>query len=210
MVQKKKYYVVWKGAKPGIYESWADCKKQIHGFDGAMYKSFENEEIAKKAFFENAIKHVRSKQNKSGYIDSPKKVGSPIVPSISVDAACSGNPGVMEYRCVDTYSKKELFKGGPFPEGTNNIGEFLAIVHALSFMKKQESNLPIYTDSTIAMKWVHIKNAKTKLEKTPLNIELFDLIDRATAWLNTNSWQNPILKWETKSWGEIPADFGRK
>ena len=99
---------------------------------------------------------------------------------------------------------------GPFPNGTNNIGEFLALVHGLAFLKDKKSDLPVYTDSKIAMSWIRQKKCKTKLNKNSKNEKLFELIKRAEVWLTKNNFNNPILKWETKSWGEIPADFGRK
>ena len=43
---KKKYYAVKKGRSPGIYETWADCKKQVDGFPGAVYKGFPVREEA--------------------------------------------------------------------------------------------------------------------------------------------------------------------
>lgn len=43
----------------------------------------------------------------------------------------------MEYRGVDTKTRKQIFIQGPFEEGTNNIGEFLAIVHGLALLKKR-------------------------------------------------------------------------
>lgn len=204
---KQKYYVVWKGQKPGIYSSWADCEKQIKGFVGALYKSFEDIKEAEKAYISKP--HLFMGKPKST-INSLISVGKPIIPSISVDAACAGNPGLMEYRGVDTESKKQLFHNGPYKHGTNNIGEFLAIVHGLAMLKKHNSNLPIYTDSITALSWIKAKKARTKLEQTPQNQELFELIQRAEYWLNNNSWPNTLLKWETEIWGEIPADFGRK
>jgi ribonuclease HI len=129
----------------------------------------------------------------------------------SVDAACSGNPGAMEYRGVITDTGQELFRQGPFKKGTNNIGEFLAIVHALALLKKLgDSNRIIYTDSRTAMAWVRNKKVKTLLKKEAANEDIFDLIDRALKWLASNTYSNKIIKWETKRWGEIPADFGRK
>ena len=116
----------------------------------------------------------------------------------------------MEYRGVDTKTKKELFKQGPFEEGTNNIGEFLAIVHGLAFLKQNTSNRIIYTDSRTALSWVKKKTCNTKLEKADKNKTLFELVDRAVNWLKTNDYKTVIVKWETKAWGEIPADFGRK
>ena len=137
-------------------------------------------------------------------------VGEPIANSLSVDAACSGNPGVLEYRGVYTSTGREIFKQGPFPEGTVNIGEFLALVHGLAYLKQKNKNIPVYSDSKTAISWVKNKKVKTKLELNKKNKKLFDLIDRALNWLQSNNFENQILKWETKYWGEIPADFGRK
>jgi ribonuclease HI len=127
-----------------------------------------------------------------------------------VDAACNTVTGDMEYQGVDAKSKRLIFHQGPYRDGTNNIGEFLAIVHALAILKREKSSLPIYTDSMTAISWVRNRKANTKLAKSPENEILFDLLDRAEKWLKENIWKNPILKWETTIWGEIPADFGRK
>ncbi len=136
--------------------------------------------------------------------------GSPVVPSISVDGACSGKTRLAEYQGVDTETGTVLFKKGPFMDGTNNIMEFLALVHALALCKQQDIEVPIYSDSVNAMKWVKAKKAGTKLEKTAHNQVLFDLISRAEKWLSANTYKNEILKWQTQAWGEVPADFGRK
>jgi ribonuclease HI len=116
----------------------------------------------------------------------------------------------MEYRGVDTKTKKQLFFQGPFEEGTNNIGEFLAIVHGLALLKKTKSDKIIYTDSKTAISWVKNKKCNTKLKRSEKNKPVFDLVDRAIHWLKTNTYNTVIVKWETKAWGEIPADFGRK
>lgn len=130
--------------------------------------------------------------------------------SLAVDAACSGNPGVMEYRGVCVETGKQLFYVGPFPQGTNNIGEFLALVHGLALFKREHIDIPIYSDSMNAIAWVRKKKCNTKLERTVENEKLFELIERAEYWLKNNTYTNRILKWETRIWGEIPADFGRK
>ena len=116
----------------------------------------------------------------------------------------------MEYQGVDTKTKKIIFKHGPFKQGTNNIGEFLALVHGLAELKKNNSSKAIYTDSITAISWVNKKKCNTKLTKVKENEKLFELIDRAILWLNKNKYETKILKWKTKIWGEIPADFGRK
>ncbi|RIA11029.1 ribonuclease HI [Flavobacteriaceae bacterium MAR_2010_72] len=209
--KKKKYYTVWKGHHPGVFESWDDCKAQINDFQGAQYKSFETFDAAKKALKGNYKDYITKGKFKSELSESQlKKIGNPNYNSISVDAASSGNPGKMEYQGVDTKSKKQLFKQGPFEEGTNNIGEFLAIVHGLALLKKNKSDRIIYTDSKTAISWVKKKICNTKLERTPKNEKLFELVDRAVHWLKTNTYTTVIVKWETKAWGEIPADFGRK
>lgn len=211
MAKKQKFYVVWKGKHPGIFESWDDCKAQIEGFKGAQYKSFSTFQEAKKAFNSNYLEYKGKKKGKSELTpEELLKIGEPNMHSISVDAASSGNPGVMEYQGVDTKTKKKLFKQGPFQEGTNNIGEFLALVHGLAFLKQQKSDRIIYSDSRIAIGWVRKKHCKTKLKPSAKNKDIFELIDRAENWLKTNRFNTPIVKWETKAWGEIPADFGRK
>ena len=209
--KKKKYYTVWKGHHTGVFESWDDCKSQIKDFQGAQYKSFETFDAAKTAFKGNYKDYITKGKFKSELSEAQlKKIGQPNYNSISVDAASSGNPGKMEYRGVDTKSKKQLFIQGPFEEGTNNIGEFLAIVHGLALLKKNDDNRIIYTDSKTAISWVKKKTCNTKLVRNPKNEKLFELVERAVAWLKTNTYTTTIVKWETKAWGEIPADFGRK
>ncbi|MDD7318980.1 MAG: reverse transcriptase-like protein [Prevotella sp.] len=128
----------------------------------------------------------------------------------AVDAGCSGNPGPMEYQGIDLATGARLFHFGPM-RGTNNIGEFLAIVHALALCRQHGlHNKTIYSDSYNAILWVKNRKCKTKLERTPETARLYDIILRAEKWLATNEFHNPIVKWDTAKWGEIPADFGRK
>jgi len=211
MAKKEKFYVVWKGKRPGVFTTWDDCKAAITGYKGAQYKSFPSFAEAKKAYNSN-YEEYKGKKNAAPSLTPEQllQIGSPNYHSISVDAASSGNPGVMEYQGVDTKSGKILFKQGPFAEGTNNIGEFLAIVHGLAFLKQRKSDRIIYTDSRTAISWVRKKTCNTKMVESPKNKALFDLVRRAVKWLKTNSYDTPIVKWETKAWGEIPADFGRK
>ncbi|NDV58021.1 viroplasmin family protein [Bacteroides sp. 519] len=205
---KKKYYVVWDGVNPGIYDSWNDCQLQIKGYDGAKYKSFETREEAEKASASSPYAYIGKKApGKTPKLDSyPKEV---VDNSLAVDAACSGNPGPMEYRGVHIASGQEIFRFGPM-KGTNNIGEFLALVHGLALLKQKGFDMPIYSDSVNAISWVKQKKCKTKLPRTKETEELFRIIERAEKWLQTNNYSTTILKWETKVWGEIPADFGRK
>lgn len=209
---KKKFYVVWKGKKPGVYSSWNACKRQVDGFEGAQYKSFVSLDEAEIALTKT-YKDYKGKNTKTIQLSQieKEKYGKPNLESISVDAACSGNPGKLEYRGVLTHNKKEIFRKGPYQKGTNNIGEFLALVHGIALLKsKNKENIPIYSDSKIAMSWVKQKKCKTNVRFDASNKDLLELIKRAENWLKNNSFENPIIKWETKAWGEIPADFGRK
>ena len=207
---KSKYYVVWQGHQTGIYDSWEKCKKQVDGVAAAKYKGFATLEEARQAFGSNAWNYLGKAAKAPVSSDLLKQHGMPLAEAICVDAACSGNPGVLEYRGVHKASGQEIFRRGPFPEGTNNIGEFLAIVTGLAWLKQQKLSLPLYSDSRNAISWVQKKQAKTKLEPNPKNSELFELILRAENWLKNNTYTTRILKWETEAWGEIPADFGRK
>lgn len=208
---KKNFYVVWDGIETGIFDSWEKCKAVTNNYPQAKYKSFQTLEMAQKAFSESYYDYAGKKIFESDLSkDDLLKIGKPILNSISVDAACSGNPGKMEYRGVMTNTKEQLFINGPFEEGTNNIGEFLALVHGISLLKKNNITIPVYSDSRNAIGWIRQKTCKTNLQKNEKNAKLFDLIARAEDWLKNNSFENKILKWETKAWGEIPADFGRK
>ena len=208
---KNKFYVVWQGKIRGIYDSWADCKKQVDCFDGALYKGFPTLDLAKNALNDDPRRYMSKGLHVPKKIVCPNPlIGEPVSDSICVDAACAGNPGILEYRGVDTKSGAELFRMGPFPEGTVNLGEFLGIVHALAYLKQRNSDWPVYSDSRTAIAWVRKKAINTNLAVSPKNEKLFDLVNRAITWINENQWPNKILKWETEFWGEIPADFGRK
>ncbi len=209
---KNRFYVVWSGRKPGIYSSWEACRAMVEGFEGARYMGFETRAKAEEAYAGHFSDYYRKGvgSQKAKLLGSNSRIGVPLPGSLTVDAACSGNPGVMEYRGVWLDDGSELFRMGPYPEGTVNIGEFLAIVHGLALLQQQGSDVAVYTDSMTAMKWVRDCRANTKLQENDLNKKLFEYIRRAESWLKKNRYPNPVLKWNTKHWGEIPADYGRK
>ena len=200
---KQKFYVVWKGNNPGVYQSWEKCQNEIKNINGALFKSFAGLEEAKKAYDQGYEEYKQS-------LDYKNISDGPELNSISVDAASSGNPGVMEYQGVDTNTKEILFKMGPFNNATNNIGEFLALVHGIAVLEKKSEKKIIYSDSITAMSWVRKKHCQTKLKRNEENEEVFVLVERAITWLKENNYSIVIKKWDTKNWGEIPADFGRK
>ncbi len=200
--------MVWRGITPGIYNTWDECKKQVTGYDGAQYKSFTDHDEAQRAFEKSywEVTQLKGKKNLLELTTADK----PNLASISVDAACSGNPGTLEFRGVFTDTETELFRRGPYTMGTVNIGEFLAIILALAWLKKHKLSYPIYSDSKTAMAWVRNKRVNTKLQRTTKNKEIFQALDNGVAWLKANPVKVEILKWKTSIWGEIPADYGRK
>ena len=199
---------MWSGKTPGIYDTWEDCEAQVKGVQGAKYKGFASRPEAEQAFASSPenyiIRKPKAEKEENGQLSTP------ILPALAVDAACSGNPGVMEFRGVIADTGTEVFHRGPFNGGTNNIGEFLAIVLGLAYLK--QNNLPwvLYTDSRTALSWLKKGHADTKIEWNAQNQDLFFMLRKAEMWLHDNTWTTPIYKWDTKSWGEIPADFGRK
>lgn len=204
---RHKFYVVWRGRNPGVYDNWDDAREQVDNFPDASYKSFPTASEAAKAFRQEAVKE--DTRDIAGILLG-RKEGAIDPKGWAVDASCLGNPGVMEYRCVDLRTGKEIFHGGPYPQGTNNIGEFLGIVHALALMAQRNEVHTLYSDSVIAINWVKKRVLKTKLAPNDVNAQLFQVMARALTWIRTHDWSVPILKWQTEIWGEIPADFGRK
>lgn len=207
---KNKFYVVWKGRQVGVFSTWDSCRIQIEGFKGAQYKSFPDRASAEQAFNAGYQQSAVSQQSTAKSFEDLPESQRPIGQSIAVDAACSGNPGKMEFQGVFVETKTHLFKSPVYEQGTNNIGEFLAIVYCLAWQQKNKLNYPIYSDSVNAQKWVREGACKTKVVENEKNKPLFDVIRWAEKWLRTNSFRVPIYKWKTEIWGEIPADFGRK
>lgn len=221
---KSKFYVVWEGKQPGVYKTWAECQAQTNGYPQAKFKSYESEEEARKMFvagwkkaFSSAAKAASSAgapgggaRRTSGGAAGASEAGKPDLDSLSVDVGCSGNPGIVEYKGVYTRTGEVVFQHPPISKGTNNMGEFLAIVHGLAYLKKIGSPMTIYSDSMTAISWVRKKTAASTLPRDASTREIWELVDRAEAWLRNNTYSNPIVKWNTKAWGEIKADYGRK
>ena len=169
MAKQPKFYVVWKGLKTGVFDTWDECQAQVAGYSGAKFKAFSTREAAQEAF-EQDYEQFEGQNTKTFPLPPAElaKLGV-ILDSVCVDAACNGYPGDLEYRGVNTKDGAEFFHRGPFPEGAVNIGEFLAIVHALALLVQQGRDCPIYSDSRTALSWVRKKQANTKLPRTSAN-----------------------------------------
>lgn len=219
---KAKFYVVWQGREAGIYDSWAACEAQVKGV-AAKYKGFATRKEAEVAFQANAEDYINRPSpalpSKGGSSSPMRRESCPILkgeiegihlPALAVDAACSGNPGLMELRGVIADTGTQVFHRGPYIDGTNNIGEFLAIVLGLAYLQQQNLPWALYSDSKTAIAWVRQKQCKTKLAWSTKNQDLLLAVRAAEKWLHEHTWTTPIYKWDTEHWGEIPADFGRK
>lgn len=210
----KKYYVVWAGNSTGVFDSWEECQLQIKNYPGARYKSFPSQQQAVEAYrgnpddYLNIFRGIASHRKK---IENYDAIPGIVPKSIAVDAACSGNPGPVEYRGVDISTGAELFHVGPLQGGSNNMGEFLALVHGIAWLQQRGlGTTAIYSDSRTGMAWLRNRRVKTAVAPTAANEPIRRLLSRAEQWLHTHTYANPILKWDTDAWGEIPADFGRK
>ena len=225
-----KFYVVFRGHNPGVYDDWDEVKVQTNGFPGAVFKGYDTSEEAAEAYRKfsgtedraellQLIRGAGSSYENCSRISSSGKPGPisfPITnPEIdadawAVDASCLGNPGKMEYRGVSLKTGEVIFQQGPFEDATNNIGEFLALVHAMALMTQRGEYHNIYSDSRTAISWWRNKRVKTQLKPSPRNTKVFELLARATVWVQTHVFPARVMKWDTERWGEIPADYGRK
>ncbi|TAF67846.1 MAG: ribonuclease H [Cytophagales bacterium] len=212
MAKKQKYYVVWKGHQQGIFEDWETCQKQVKNFPEAQFKSFDTYTEAQLAYKEGYWLTIQKykKENKP-----TSSINVHTYPqddtAICVDAACNMATKQMEYKGVWLKNKKIIFQSPVYEGATNNIGEFLAIVHALAWLEREnQPTTTIYSDSQTAIAWVRKKKANTKIDHTPENQTVRELIARAEKWLKEHNHNHSILKWQTEQWGEIPADYGRK
>jgi ribonuclease HI len=209
---KKKYYVVWIGFAPGVYETWAECEAAIKGFSNHKFKTFPTLESAQKAFAEGPEKHWGVVKSVSSLSEEDlATIGQPVTHSMCVDATWNTETRIMEYRGIWFHDRTEVFRIGPLENATINMGEFLAIVHALALMKKQSRDWPIYSDSQVGRHWVCNKGIGSEyIQQSETSDQVKSLLERAVRWLNENEFKNEIRKWETAVWGENPADFGRK
>lgn len=210
----RKFYVVWEGRAPGIYDSWEECEAQVTGYPGARYKGFGSQADAVAAFRgddKSQLDIIRAIGAHRPDIINYSAFPEIRLDAIAVDGACAKNPGPMEYRGVMVATGEEVFHLGPLEGGTNNIGEYVAIIHAASLFKRRgDTTTPIYSDSRTALSWIRRGHSNTTIKPDGHNTKVIELLRRADAWLAANRIVNPIIKWDTERWGEIPADFGRK
>jgi ribonuclease HI len=210
----RKRYVVFKGVMPGIYDTWEECQANVKGFPGASFASFKSASESEQAY---SVGNLKKWRDMEGSLKKDRWMHSDVMrdgPCLAVDAACSGFPGPVEYRGVMLPSMAEAFRFGPFRNGSNNIGEFLAIVNGMKWLEDRSIMIPIYSDSKCAMGWVSGKGVcNTTMEPESQGPEIRAEIAKAESWLrgpSATKYIKMLRKWDTEELGEIPADFGNK
>ncbi|GIV84264.1 MAG: ribonuclease H [Candidatus Roseilinea sp.] len=201
-----KHYVVWRGRVPGVYDTWEEARAQVLGYPGARFKAYADRAQAEAAFAAGSGAAAEEAARSARLSCLPDKVRA----GYAVDAAWDAQSKVMEYRGVAIATGREIFRAGPFEDATNNVGEFLAVVQALAWLRERHSRAAVYTDSNNAILWVAQGRCRTTLTPTPRNAALRTRIAQAERWLDEHDYCNAVLKWRTEEWGENPADFGRK
>ncbi len=201
------FYGVWVGRMPGIYDNWNDCKAQVDKFPKAKYSKLKASNLK-----DAKIEFELGFENKAQVSSNNNEVNKPIEGFLTVDGASNGL--VCEFQAVWYPTKEVAFASKQFDGGTNNIAEFLGLVSACKYLKDRNLPIQIYTDSVTALAWFRNKKANTTANTTgKATEELSDLLVKAEKFLVTHDEflkGSKILKWETKDWGEIPADYGRK
>jgi len=208
------FYGVWAGRKPGVYDNWNDCKTQVDKFSGAKYSKLKatNYNDALAEFNGGAVSPQVNSSPVTSNIKSSTNSNKPVGIALTVDGAANGI--CCEYQAVWYPSGELAFASKQLAGGTNNIAEFLGLVSAIKYLNDNNQPLKVYTDSVTAMAWVRNKVANTTARNTGKATEELDsMIAGAEKYLRDNEQllkKVEILKWETKEWGEIPADYGRK
>ena len=147
----KKFYAVKKGVIPGIYESWNDCKLQINGYSGAIYKSFST--------YDEALRYIQDGGEKRND-DNSKNVTLPeTIVTAYVDGSYDSSTNRFSYGVVLFYNGKkeyfsEVFCDNPLSEMNNVAGEIKGSERAIQYCLDNKINsITIYHDYEGIAKW---------------------------------------------------------
>ncbi len=203
-MKKQKYYVVWVGRALGVFNTWEECQQSISGFPGAKHKAFDCPKEAQAALSDGWEMHW----GKAAITETGSK---PDGLCLCVGAAWNVETRVLKYCGVLHPEWASTFHLNSIPGATNNIGEFLAIVYALAWLKEQGISAPVYSDSITALSWVRRKSVQScAVGSAHASAKVEKMIAHSLKWLNDNTDHNPVCKWNTSEWGENPAHFERR
>ena len=158
------YYAVKKGRTPGVYLTWDECKKQVDGFAGAIFKKFNRENEALdfvngETFVFGVVGKGKSRKEKlanadtaGGYLTKQEDVividpDAQLV-DLYTDGACSGNPGKGGYGYAVVVNDVLSLKGsGGLLATTNNQMEIKAVIEGLKVIPENYS-VVVHSDSS--------------------------------------------------------------
>ena len=189
-----KYYVVHKGRKPGIYNTWNECKAQVDGFNGPVFKKFENKddaEIFLKEGFKNLkipkfIKKENKDKNDEKLIENELNSKEKKI-FIYTDGSCiKFNNGIFKAGYGIFIPSKNIRVSKPLlnQKQTNNRAELLSIIESINNLNEEEkkNKIVIITDSQYSMyifKDTGIRYEKDNFMKDGKEVLNKDLIIRA-------------------------------
>jgi ribonuclease HI len=174
--QRKQYYAVRNGRKPGIYRTWEECKAQVDGYARAQYKGFSSLEEAEEYMGytktdkpqagklpaarpsvtkPSGAKPSKTPKKKSGTVRSEDEAKALETLETSdglkhvviyTDGACLGNPGPGGYGVVLLHDKDRKEFSKGFRLTTNNRMEILACIVGLQALNGPCA-VTLYSDS---------------------------------------------------------------
>lgn len=176
MSNKKKYYAVAQGRKPGIYEKWAGpegAQAQVIRFPGAIFKGFPTKQEAREF-----LNHRSADRGEPQASSGPSPKGQVV---IYTDGSALNNPGSGGYGVVILKGARRKELSGGFRKTTNNRMELLASIKGLMALKTP-SVVTLYSDSAyvvngISKGWAQAwqRNGWKKSNKEPaLNPDLWE------------------------------------
>lgn len=187
---KSKFYAVRKGKNTGIFKSWDECKKQVHGFKKAEYKSFktlkkaeeylEGKKSINEIYGEDIDNEIKNKETLLAY----------------VDGSFSKKHNKYSYGCVilEHNNQVELYgigKNEELASMRNVAGELLGSITAIKWaIKNSYKKIIIHYDYTGIEYWAKgewktnkegTKDYKRFIDKVKKDIEIdFIKIDAHT------------------------------
>ena len=183
------YYAVAKGHNVGIYNFWNDCKEQIIGYKGAIYKKFNNQIDAEEYILN--ISSITSDIYENIY----NKFNIECVNYyIYTDGSCYNNGNINSIAGIGIFfginSKKNISKvlENNFKQ-TNNTAELNAIIEAYNLIKddlKNNLKICIFTDSEYCIKCATNYGEKCSFNNWEKNIPNKELVKEIYTIYNNN------------------------
>ena len=185
MAKKPKYYAVKVGRQTGIVRTWAECEKSIKGYSGAVYRSFEAEQLAQEWLQGKTGQRsgeVRETENLEGHGEpSPleplraERVSVPVDYDVYTDGSFYKGQYAWAYAFVKdgevVYEESGVGKNPDAAEMRNVAGEIAAVLYAVRRAAELGVKIRIYHDYAGIAHWVN-GEWRTKKPYTQLYVDL--------------------------------------